>query len=104
SFSIKPAKHWEAETGIYRGEPKRHSDIYVFCLLKHRDQETVDPLKMEQWEFYVLPTYRLDNYKRSKTSITINSLRELTAPIKYSELRDAIENAYREQETYASII
>lgn len=95
SFLIKPTKHWE-KSG-YRGSPKRHADVYVFCLLAHQDQETIDPLKMEQWVFYVLPTYRLDNYKRSQTSITLNSLHKLTEPIKYSELRGEILKAYSEQ-------
>ncbi len=104
SFSIKPAKHWEADTGIYRGEPKRHSDLYVFCLLKHKDQKTIDPMKMEQWDFYVLPTYRLDNYQRSQTSITINSLQKMTAPIEYSELRGEIAKAYQEQKAHASVL
>jgi hypothetical protein len=54
-------------------------------------------LKMEQWDFYILPTYRLDNYKRSQSSITINSLVKFTEPRKYSELRDEILKAYKEQ-------
>jgi hypothetical protein len=95
SFSIKATRHWGAETNMQRGEPKRHADLYVFCLLKHKDQKTIDPLKMEQWDFYVLPTYRLDNYERSQSSITINSLRKLADPIKYSELRNEIEKSYK---------
>jgi hypothetical protein len=49
---------------------------------------------MEQWDFYALPTYRLDNYERSQSSITINSLKKLTEPIKYSELKNEITKAY----------
>ncbi len=49
------------------------------------------------WDFYVLPTFRLDNYERSQSSITINSLRKLTEPKKYSELKTKIEKAYNEQ-------
>jgi hypothetical protein len=97
SYSIKPARYWDAETNMYCGEPKRHADIYVFCLLKYQDKTTIDPLKMEQWDFYILPAYRLDNYKRSQSSITINSLVKLTEPRKYSELRDEILKAYKEQ-------
>ena len=98
SFSIKPASVWEkGETTIRRGKPKRHADIYVFCHLKHQDQETIDPLKMEQWDFYVLPTYRLDNYKRSQSSITINSLAKMTTPRKYGELNNEILKTYKEQ-------
>ena len=97
SFSIKKAKFWDADNGMSRGEAKRHAEVYVFCLLKHKNQETIDPLKLEQWEFYVLPTYKLDNYERSQSSITINSLRKLTEPIEYVLLKDKIEKCYQEQ-------
>jgi len=97
SFSIKKARFWDSEDNIQRGEPKRHADIYVFCHLKHKDQETIDPLKMEQWDFYVVPTFVLDNYEQSQLSITLNSLKNLTEPRKYSNLKSAIEKAYNQQ-------
>jgi len=100
SFSIKPARYWDEEINMQRGEPKRHADLYVFCHLKHKDQNTIDPLKMEQWDFYVLPTYRLDNYERSQSSITLNSLRKLTKRKKYKELKNEITKAYKEQKDY----
>lgn len=100
SFSVKPARCWDAETNMQGGEPKRHADLYVFCHLKHKDQNTIDPLKMEQWDFYVLPTCRLDNYKRSQSSITINSLKKLTEPQKYSDLKKEITKSYGEQKNY----
>jgi hypothetical protein len=93
SFSIKKARFWDAENNMRRGEPKRHADLYVLCHLKHKDQNTIDPLKMEQWDFYVLPTFVLDNYERSQHSITINSLKKLTEPKQYAELKEAIETA-----------
>lgn len=65
--------------------------------LKHTDQATIDPMKMEQWDFYVLPTSRLDNYIRSQSSITLNSLKNLVEVKPYSELKAAIEIAYKEQ-------
>jgi len=100
SFSIKPARYWDAETNIQQEEPKRHSDLYVFCHLKHKEQKTIDPMKMEQWDFYILPTYKLDNYERSQSSITINSLKKLAEPIKYNELKNEINKAYKEPEDY----
>lgn len=102
SFSIKPARFWDAKTNMSRGEPKRHADLYVFCHLKHKDQDTIDPLKMEQWDFYVLPTYRLDNYERSQSSITLNSLMKLTSPKMYGELKAEIQEAYNQQKSYTS--
>ena len=103
SFSIKPTRYWESETNLQCGEPKRHADVYIFCLLKHQNKLTVDPLKMEQWDFYILPTYRLDNYKRSQSSITINSLKKMATLKQYSELRDEILSAYKEQSQYKEL-
>ncbi len=92
SFSIRTAQFWDADNGMSRGEPKRHADVYVFCLLHNKDQETIDPMKMEQWEFYVLPTCVIDNYQRSQSSITLNSLSRLTNCVNYDELKEKIEN------------
>ena len=100
SFSIKPARFWDSESNMLELDPKRHADIYVFCHLKHKDQNTIDPLKLEQWDFYILPTYCIDNYERSQSSITINSLKELTTPKKYSELKNSIIIAHSEQKNY----
>lgn len=100
SFSIKPAKYWDSETNIQQGVSRRHADVYVFCHLKHKDKLTIDPLKMEQWDFYILPTYQLDNYKRSQSSITIRSLEKLAKAKNYSELENEIRKANKDQKNY----
>ncbi len=100
SFSIRTAKFWDADNGMSRGEAKRHADVYVFCLLNHKDQETINPLKMEQWEFFVLPTCIIDNYQRSQSSITLNSLTKLTESVKYNELKEKIVNCNIQQCEY----
>jgi len=90
-FSIRPAKAWNADTGIVADEPQRSADVYVFCLLKHQKKETLNPLDIKQWEFYVLSTAELNNYTRSKTSITLPSLQRLAEKsVKYEELHSAI--------------
>ncbi|WP_299576842.1 hypothetical protein [uncultured Sunxiuqinia sp.] len=98
SFSIKASRSWEGD--VQRGQACRHADIYVFCHLKHKDQDTIDPLKMEQWDFYVLPTYILDNYERSQSSITIASLKKLAEAVKYGVLKNEIIEAYEKQKKY----
>jgi hypothetical protein len=47
---------------------------YVFLLLAHKDKQTVDPLNVMPWEFYVVPTTDLNKYTRSESSITLKSL------------------------------
>jgi len=74
SFSTKAAKHWDSLTNKQSNEKKRHADVYVFCLLHHEDKQTVDPLNMNHWEFYVMATKELDEYSRSQHSITLQSL------------------------------
>lgn len=96
SFKIKPARYWDKETNTFHGEPERHADVYVFCHLKHKDKNTIDPLKLEQWDFYVVPTYRLN--ERNQSSIHLNSVRQLTDPRGYGELKDAIIKAYTVQQ------
>jgi len=91
SFSIRPARVWDAVTGIVDKEPQRSADVYVFCLLKHQEKETLDPLNLEQWEFYVLSTAELNNYTRSKTSITLPSLQRLAKKsIQYEKIYNTI--------------
>lgn len=97
SFSIKKTQNYTSK------ERKRHADVYVFCLLKMKDQQQIDPLKLEQWEFYVLPTCKIDNYARSQTSITLNSLLKITNPTTYKKLKNEVENCHKEQKDYLKI-
>ena len=90
SFSIKAARHWDSLTNKQAATPTRHSDIYVFCLLKHQDQPTLNPLNLDQWEFYVTSISTITNYKRSKSSITLKSLQRLTSAVSYDQLRQTI--------------
>ena len=39
-FDIHPAQAWDNNTGTFTSEIKRQADVYVFCLLSHKDQET----------------------------------------------------------------
>jgi hypothetical protein len=92
SFSTKPALYWDSFTNKQAAIKKRHADVYVFCLLHHTDKITINPLNINQWEFYVLATHQLNEYKRSQHSITLKSLRGLTQVIPYDKLKETIIN------------
>jgi hypothetical protein len=72
----------------------RSANVYVFCLLHHQDKATVDPLCLNQWEFYVLATEELNNYKRSQNSITINSFKKLTSTVSCGKLDQEIKKKH----------
>jgi len=99
SFSIKAARYWDSRTNEMAKIPSRASDVYVFCLLKHKDKATINPMNLEQWEFYVLPTIEINNYKRSECSITLKSLQKLTSNISYNNLRETVIRAYKNRKT-----
>ena len=40
--------------------PKRRSDIYVFCLFAEEDRSRANPMVLDQWRFYVVPTAAID--------------------------------------------
>jgi len=93
-FSIRPTIALDEEKNNYAGSPTRQSDIYVFCVHKHTDQETINPLDTEQWEFYVLPTIILNEKVGSQKTITLNRIKELGALVtKYSDLQATILSA-----------
>lgn len=77
SFNIAPTKGWNADTNKYSDEIKRQSDYYIFCLLKHQDKSSVNPLDLNQWVFYVLPTEVLNIERTDQKSISLNSLLSL---------------------------
>ena len=62
----------------------------MFCLLKHKERDTIDPLNMDQWEFYVVITKTLDTKLGNQKSISLNPLRKLAEPISYSQLAQEI--------------
>lgn len=92
-FSIAPSYAWNAEIGDYEGESRRHADVYVFALLAHRKQSTIDPMDLDQWEFYVLPTARLNQDFGDQKTVTLSRLKEIAPPVGFDELRAAITNS-----------
>jgi hypothetical protein len=89
-LTFNHGRNWNADTGIVDTESQRSADVYFFCLLKHQEKETLNPLELKQWEFYVLSTAELNNYTRSKTSITLAFLQKLTKSISYEDLHNTI--------------
>lgn len=92
SFGIHPARGWDPDANEYDTVPRRNADVYVFCLLATRD--SIDPLDVTQWKFFVLPTRVLDERVPSQKTIGLTSLRHLGAiEVEYHDLAAAIWQA-----------
>lgn len=90
SFGIAPTKKLLNDLN-YSDEKERRSDIYVFCLLHHKDQETIDPMNLDQWIFYVLKTKTLDEKLHDQKTIGLSSLLSFNpSTCSFSELKSTI--------------
>jgi hypothetical protein len=94
-FGIQPRIGWNASTNTYGVERKRQADVYVFALLKHQDKATLDPLNLDQWEFWVVPTSLLDNVLPTQKALRLATLRQLCPqPGGFAQLATAVHDAF----------
>jgi len=94
SFDIGPKQGGDAAQNTVAGAPTRFADVYVFALLAHTDKATLDPLDVNQWEFFVLPTAVLNEQCPKQKRLSLGSLLKL-GPTKtgYAGLAQAIRAA-----------
>ena len=89
-FGVQPTTVWLANNQRSKTK-KRQSDIYVFCVLNHKDKKTVNPLNLNQWDFYIIDTKILNNERTNQKTITLSSLLELNPEkLDYSGLKGSI--------------
>ena len=77
SFTIAPSRKWYKEHGQRATEAHRHSNVYVFCLLNHKEYKTLDPMNVDQWTFYVVPTDVLNKHYLKQKTIALGKLKFL---------------------------
>lgn len=93
-FGIQETRGWDAATNTYEVAVRRQADVYVFCLLAHQDKATVDPLNLDQWQFYVLPSRQLDAELGPQRSASLNTLIRVGARLSpYPDLGNAVSQA-----------
>jgi len=97
SFSIRRALAWDPETNAFSTSPERNSDVYVFCLHHHQDQNTIDPLNLDQWTFYVLPTAIIDQQLGNQKTVGLGRIKSAGAvEVAYGEIYSTIKSELRQ--------
>lgn len=100
TFSIRPAIDWDVPE-----EPaRRHSDLYVFCHYTAK-RKTDNMLDLKWWDFYVYPTFKIDNDVEAKISkqktISIRRLQMIGVEKKsFNELYANIRECLNEVSSY----
>jgi hypothetical protein len=92
TFPVRPTRNWDAETNVQSKDEKRRADIYVFCVLEHIDKKTLDPMKLDQWRFYLLRASVLNRRFPKLKSIGLKRLMKLEPyVVRFNEIKDCID-------------
>ena len=71
---------------------ERQNDIYVFCLNTGDTKETSNPMNLDNWEFYVIPTKVINEKCNNNKTINLGKIKKITNMIKYEKLKETIDN------------
>jgi hypothetical protein len=90
NFSIAPAKLPDKDGDFKDDAPRqRNSDLYVFTVYTATDR-TRNILDLSWWEFYVCPTFILNEKYGEQKTITLKSVQKLCEPLSFNQLYDKI--------------
>ena len=108
TFSIEPtnSEYWGSyKIGIDNGKKlSRQSEVYVFCLNNNMDIGHNDPLNMDDWVFYVVPTFVINDYCKDnpkQKKISLNVVRRLAnGGVAFDGIRSAVDSAIEKSNQY----
>ena len=72
-------------------ELARQNDIYIFCLNTGETKEESNPLKLEHWEFYVIPTFTINEKCKDGKTISLSRVRKMTKKVDFLHLKEKVD-------------
>ena len=76
----------------------RQNDIYVFCLNTGDTKESSNPLNLNHWEFYIVPTAVINEKCGNNKTISLGKIRNLGFSAKrYDEIKSEIDKIIDEK-------
>tara|TARA_Y100001935_G_C17080298_1_gene395987 strand:- start:74 stop:667 length:594 start_codon:yes stop_codon:yes gene_type:complete len=92
TFNIRETKRFNPDTNTYAGTLGRHSDVYIFCLLHCKDQSSIDPMDLNQWSFFIIPTAVLNQNLGGQKTIGLKRLNAMAhANCSFHQLKEAFQ-------------
>ena len=70
---------------------ERQNDLYVFCLNTGETRTDSNPLQLEHWEFYIVPTSVINEKCGDQKTISLSRIREMTEKVDYDQLKDRVD-------------
>lgn len=104
TFSIAPTNNSYWKNRDTEQKFSRQSEVYVFCLNKNQDIGKRNALAVDDWVFYVVPTFVIDGYCKknpAQRKISLNVVKRLAkGEVSYDRLRDAVDEAIALSDSY----
>lgn len=69
----------------------RQNDIYIFCLNTGETKETSNPMNIDNWEFYIVPTEIINDICGDNKTIILNKVRDLAKRVTYDKIKETID-------------
>ena len=92
TFSIAPANGDYDKENSGNSELRRQNDLYFFCLINGDTKENSNPLNLNNWEFYVVPTSFLNEHCGNNKTISLGRIRSFGFDgIAYDQLKEKID-------------
>ncbi|MBD1870313.1 hypothetical protein H6F95_24070 [Cyanobacteria bacterium FACHB-471] len=75
----------------------RESDFYIFCLYSEQIRSRANPLRIEDWKFWVAPTPVLKESVLDKKNVSLRTIESyFESGVSYSQLRDHLDEAIKD--------
>lgn len=77
-------------------EFKRQNDIYVFCLNTGTTQESSNPLVLDNWRFFVIPTATINLLCKNNKTISLKRVAKISKTpngVSFAGLKSAVDDA-----------
>jgi len=72
---------------------ERQNDIYVFCVVNGDTRATSNPLVLDNWDFYVVPTLVINEKCKNNKSISLKRIQQLGySSVKFDEIKKVVDN------------
>lgn len=83
------ARTWDEQTNLHDPEPSYRADVYVFAVLTTDDHDALDPLDVDQWQFWVASREAVA--ARGCKSLSLASVKQIaTGPVAFTDLSSAV--------------
>ena len=71
---------------------ERQNDIYVFCLNTGTTKETSNPMNINNWIFYIVPTSIINEQCGNNKTISLNRVKEFAKEVQYDKIKETIDD------------